>query len=143
VGGRSPTTGDQLSAAVQAPALVGETRVVHSRVTSNTGTKTAEGDVIDWGPCGMNYNLDVAVALFREQSGTTFDPAANAVVWTESNTGAVPDVVVANIVAEAPGFGFDWVWALAAPRGNDPRVVFPKLPPSVFMPDPGDIPRAS
>jgi hypothetical protein len=137
---------NQLSAAVHAPAVAGETCVVHSRVTSN-GTRSANGDVIDWGPCGTSYDLDVAVALFREQSGPTgptFDPAANAVVWTESTTGAVPDVVVASLVAETPGLpGLDWVWVLAAPRGADPRVVFPKLPPSVFMPNPSDYPPSA
>lgn len=129
---------------VRAPALSGETCVVRSQVAREADGRATRGVVLDWMPCAPTYDLDVDATLFRSAlppDPLRLDPATGAVSWVEGATGAVPDVVAVDMYALGPDIRTpDWTWWLAAPRAREPRVTFPRLPSSLFQPDPRDQP---
>lgn len=87
--------------------------------------------VYDWSAWSASYALDLgSVLLPAYATGASYDVASHAIVWTEADGGAQPDVARATLHAyrDAIPRGTAWQWSVVAARVASPRLVLPTLP---------------
>jgi hypothetical protein len=119
---------DAGTATLHEPMLPSGRSVVTSRLVIG-----GEHTVVENVPDATGYRLDLNGVLLPDlPARPTFDIATGRVVWTESDTGATPDLAVNFIsVLRTGASSRGWQWAIVAPykRGE---IAFPRLPTDVF-----------
>ncbi|HEX8111163.1 MAG TPA: hypothetical protein VF516_25710 [Kofleriaceae bacterium] len=89
-------------------------------------------EIVDWGPYGPTYALDVGATLLREVTGgPTFDLATGKISWTEATTGATPSLTIAGVLVRRPDPLAKWHWEIVAPYSAS-GIVLPHLPTTLL-----------
>jgi hypothetical protein len=136
LGPYSTMAGD--SATITEAAVPATMEVVDSSLIVNN-----QHEVVDWGPYGTSYALDVGAALLREVTGgPTYDLATGKISWTEATSGATPSLTIAGIlVRRTEPMLAKWHWEIVAPYSPS-GIVLPHLPTDImnWMPLPTDDP---
>lgn len=125
----SPATG---ATTVQAPIPVDGFAMI--RIDPSPSGALADHHVIEWGPSKQANVVDVSAALRPILERPRIDLAQQAVVWTESSTGLVPDAVLATFQWSPEGSFRNYQWTVVAPRTEEAILRLPILPRDELVP---------
>jgi hypothetical protein len=106
--------------------VAGMTRAIVDTTLAPSGDAVGVHDVIDWGLAGSTYTLELDGLLLPDLlTRPVFDAATTRVTWTESTTGAAPDLASTAILVNRDGQR--WHWEIVAPYKAG-EISFPHLP---------------